>query len=121
MPRHPINHTLRTQNPQHRTTPTRNLSPSSILDNTRAKTQTDRLRLEKLQVLFGFGLQGDFGLSFAFPAAQDRGVGGVREEVFVAGEGCVGGLGGDFACSIKWHILLAMKRFFSKVEGRYGR
>ena len=56
MPRHPINHTLRAQNPQHRTTPTRNLSPSSILDNTRAKTQTDRLRLEKLQVLFGFGL-----------------------------------------------------------------
>ena len=116
MPRHPINHTLRAQNPQHRTTPTRNLSPSSILDNTRAKTQTDRLRLEKLQVLFGFGLQGDFGLSFAFPAAQDRGVGGVCEEVFVAGEGCVGGLGGDFACSMAQ--IISYERFFPKVSGR---
>lgn len=96
MPRNTINHALRPQNAQHRPTSTRNLRPSSILDHTRTKTQADRLRLEQLQFILRLNLQSNLGLSFAFPAAQDGGVRGVREEVFVAGEGCVRALGGDF-------------------------
>lgn len=96
MPCHLVDHTLRSQNTQHRPTAARNLRPPSILDNARAKTQAHSLRLHDQQFLLRLNLQRDLGLSALLPAAQNRRVWRVCEEVFVAGEGGVGALGSDF-------------------------
>lgn len=70
------------------------------MNNLRAKAKTQCLGLERFEFFFGVGLQDDFCLTGAFPLFED-GVEGGREgggEGAVAGEGCVGGLGGDFSC-----------------------
>lgn len=96
MSRDAINNTLRPQNTQHRPTPTSNLRPPSILDNTRAKPKTHCLRLKQQKLILRLYLQRNLGLAIALPAAQNGGIGRVGEEIFVAGEGSVGSLGGDF-------------------------
>lgn len=96
MSRNTINHTLRPQHPKNSPAPARDLGPSSVGDHLRAETQADRLRLQQLHLLFGLCLERDLGLPLSFPAAEHAGGGGVSREVLVAGEGCVGALGGDF-------------------------
>ena len=98
MARHAVHDALGPQNAQHRRTATGNLCPARVLDGSRAKPQADRLRLQEQQLILRLNLQGDLGLTAAFPPAQDGRVGRVREEVFVAGERGMGALGGDFSC-----------------------
>ena len=76
MSRHLINNALRTQHTQHRATPTRNLRPARVLNDTRTQPKTDGLRLHQQHFVFGLTLQGDLGLSAALPALEDRAVGG---------------------------------------------
>ena len=68
--------------------------------NLRAKAQTQCFGLERFKVFFRVGLQDDFCLAGAFPLFEDGVEGGGEGggEGAIAGEGCVGGLGGDFAC-----------------------
>ena len=70
------------------------------MDDLRAQSQTESLRLQGLQFFLVLGLQDDFGLAHALPLFQDgvEGGGEGRGEGAVAGEGCVGALGCDFAC-----------------------
>lgn len=95
---HAINNALGTQNAQHGAAPASNLCPASILNNTRAKTQAHSLRLQCQQLIFALNLKRNLGLSHALPLAQNRGLGRMCNEIFVAGEGSVGGLGGNFSC-----------------------
>lgn len=98
-PRNPINHTPRPRpHPKHRRTPTRHLRPPRIPYNPRAQPHPHRLRPQLLQLLFGWHLHGDFRLPGRLPPTQQRGRGRVGKQVFVAGEGRVGALGGGFAC-----------------------
>lgn len=101
MSRNTINNTPGSQNTQHSATPTSNLRAPSILDNARAESQTHSLRLEQQQLILRLDLQRDLSLATTLPAAQDGRLGLVGDEVFVAGEGSVGSLGGDFTCRAK--------------------
>lgn len=98
MPSHTIHHALRPQDPQHRPAPARDLRAPGVLDDAGAEPQGQRLRLQQQHLLLGLDLQRDLGLAAALPAAEDGRVGGLGQVVFVAGEGGVGALCGDFAC-----------------------
>mgnify|MGYP007098513917 CR=1 FL=1 len=116
MPRHRIHHTLGSQNPQHRATPTSNLRPSSIRNHPGAKSQTNRLSLHLLHLLLRLDLQRDLRLTLRFPSSQDAAVGRVRREVFVACECSVGALGGDFTCNIRTISMRFTKNNSSKQQ-----
>lgn len=95
--RHAVNHALGAQDSHHSLTATCDLSAPSILDNARAKPKANSLSLHNQQFILGPDLQCDLGLAAALPFLEDGRVGRVFEEVFVAGEGSVTALGGDFA------------------------
>jgi hypothetical protein len=95
--RHAVNHTLGAQDSQHGLAATCDLSAPSILDNARAKPKANSLSLHDQQLLLRLDLQCDLGLATALPSLEDRRVGRVFKEVFVASEGSVAALGGDFA------------------------
>jgi hypothetical protein len=105
MSRDPVDHTPRTRSDaQHGRRARRDLCAPCVVNDLRAKTEADGLRLQDQQfVLAAVAFQGDFGLAKAFPAAQDWVRGGVwglaaatAQEGFVAGERGVGALCGDF-------------------------
>jgi hypothetical protein len=97
MSRHAVDNALGAQNTQHRPATAGNLSATSILDDARAESQAHGLGLQQEQIFLRLDLQRDLCLAVALPPAQDGGFGRVRVVVFVTGEGCVGGLRGDFA------------------------
>lgn len=96
MARHAVDNSLRSQNTQHRPAATGNLSPSRILNDARAKPKTHRLSLQQQQLVLRLDLQCNLRLAIALPPAQDGRVRRVSVVVFVAREGGMGGLGGDF-------------------------
>jgi hypothetical protein len=86
------------------------------VNDLRAEAKAHRLRLQHQKVIFAtVAFQGDLGLAKSFPAAEDwMGGGGIiaagAQESFVAGEGGVGTLGGDFACEGDEWLAICMSR-----------
>lgn len=78
--------------------PARDLRPPGICNDLRHEPQTHRLRLKQGKILLTLNLQRNLRLALPLPAAQDRGVGRVTEEVLVAGESGMGTLGSNFTC-----------------------
>lgn len=76
------------------------------------------MRLQCFEFFFVLGLHDDFGLAGAFPLFEDGVEGGGEGggEGAVAGEGCVGGLRGDFA----W-VMLLERTWYSGGGGGFGR
>jgi len=97
MPRHAVDDALGAQDTQYRPAAAGDLSATCILDDARAESQAHSLSLQQEQLILRLGLQRNLCLAVALPPAQNVGVRRVRVVVFVASEGCVGGLGGDFA------------------------
>lgn len=109
-----IHHALRPRpHAQHGCTPTGNLRPPRIMDDLRAQSEAEGLRLQGLQFFFVLGLQNDFGLAHALPLFQDGVEGGGEGggEGAVAGEGCVGALGCDFACGCVSAFVIKLRVF----------
>lgn len=79
--------------------PTRNLRPPCICNDFGHNPQTDGLRLQQLELGLGFDLQRNLGLPLALPSLQYLRFGIMLQEVFVAGQGRVRALRGDFAYS----------------------
>lgn len=101
MPRNLIHHTLwRRPNAQHGHAAGLDLRAAGILDRLGRDPQSARPALQLQQLLLRLHLYGDLGLPEPLPAREDaalrRGWRGLSQGL-VAGEGGVGGLGGDFA------------------------
>lgn len=99
MPRHAIDHTLRSQYSQNRPATTGNLRAACILNDASAESQTERLRLEKQYILFRLHLQSNLCLATALPTTEDGGIGRIGKIIFVASESGMAALRGDFAYS----------------------